>query len=130
MSMFLLVTIMTILMVAFVRVIVVVRVVSRRNLREVVEVAAYGKSAILGIWAAYGSFRLTLQDPSLSQITSFFLQIFSLELSHQVGISILSIFIPWQPPCLISAVVCGAICDNCDEVKQGTKRLVRRLIIH
>ena len=66
MSMFLLVKIMTILMVAFVRVIVVVRVVSRRNLREVVEVAAYGKSAILGIWAASGSFRLYLTRPPLS----------------------------------------------------------------
>ena len=72
MSMFLLVTIMTILMVALVRVIVVVGVVSRRNLREVVEVAAYGKSAILGIWAAYGSFRLYLTRPlSLRSTPSF-----------------------------------------------------------
>ena len=43
-----------------------------RNLREVVE-AAYGKGAILGIWAAYGSFRLTLQITPF-----FFVQISSL----------------------------------------------------
>ena len=48
------VTTIIIVTLALVRVIVVgTRVVSRRNLREVVE-AAYGKSAILGIWAAYG----------------------------------------------------------------------------
>ena len=86
-SLFLLLAIMMILMLASVRVIVGTRVVSEEKFAR----AAYGRAgAILGIWAAYGG----CSRPVTFHKKIFFLQMIFLRSSRQVGISILSILIP------------------------------------